>query len=48
MDERENRHGLSSDDPVETGSLDDDADAADDEQPDLDVEGAESIARDEP
>lgn len=49
VDEQENPHGPSSDDPVDAGSVvDDDADATEDEQPDRDVEGAESIARDEP
>ena len=50
MEEREKEnHRLSSEDAVEAGDLDDtDADLAGDGDNEIDVEGAESIARDEP
>jgi hypothetical protein len=49
MEEREKNHRLSSEDAVEGGDLDDsDTDESGDEESGIDVEGAKSIARDEP
>ncbi len=49
MDDRDDQHGLSSEDAAESGALDDsEEDERESDRDEIDAEGAASIARDEP